>query len=69
MRNGVCIKEFRVESPSDPILKNDEALHHLSSLLKSMHVEASTQERPDLRVLLQAHLQEYRKKQDSIYFV
>jgi hypothetical protein len=37
LRNGICIKEFRVDNPSDPIIKNDQALLHLSQLLKSIY--------------------------------
>lgn len=37
LRNGICIKEFRVENQNDPIIKNDQALLHLSQLLKSIY--------------------------------
>lgn len=56
LKNGICIREFRVENSEAPNIKNDGALAQLSKMLKDICQEASNHPEPDLREILQEKL-------------
>lgn len=60
LRNGICIREYRVTSASEAN-KSDHALPQLANMLKEIYFEANKESFPDVREILQEKLIQYRK--------